>query len=177
MFRDILKKRLEKGPVLKKLKEEFFKAATQIFDSEEFPVKLREDLRNLNNYCLIISPFLNKLAVNKFCGYKEVRDVIEKGKRIIVVTRPPNSDEVEDPKEHDECIKILRNHGIKVVEHSRVHFKSVIIDDSIIYIGSINPLSSVTIRYIPADYMLRFVSEALVDEIFERFPERDEWFK
>jgi len=25
--------------------------------------------------------------------------------------------------------------------------------------------------------MLRFVSEALVDEIFERFPEREEWFK
>jgi len=60
--------------------------------------------------------------VNKFCDYKEVRDVIEKGKRIIVVTRPPNSGEVEDPKEHDECIKILRNHGIKVVEHSKVHF-------------------------------------------------------
>jgi hypothetical protein len=177
MFRDIFKRRLEKGPMLKRLKEEFFKAATQILDAEQFFVKLREDLKNLNNYCLIISPFLNKITVNKFCNYEEVKDVIRKGGRIIGVTRPLNSDEVEDIREHDECIKILRSHGIKVIEHSRVHFKSVIIDDSIIYLGSINPLSIVTLKYIPADYMLRFVSEALVDEIIEKFPEREEWFK
>jgi hypothetical protein len=34
------------------------------------------------------------------------------------------------------------------------------------------------VRYVPADYMLRFVSEALVDEIFERFAlEYQEWLK
>jgi hypothetical protein len=34
------------------------------------------------------------------------------------------------------------------------------------------------VRYIPADYMLRFVSEALVDEIIERFiPDYQEWLK
>ncbi len=97
---------------------------------------------------------------------------------MVVVTRPPVSREVEDPKEHEDCIKVLRDNGIKVVEKPRFHFKAVIIDDSIIYVGSINPLSIVTVRYVPADYMLRFVSEALVDEIFERFaPEYQEWLK
>jgi hypothetical protein len=40
IFRDILRKRLEKGPLLRKLREEFFKAATQIFDPEQFFVSL-----------------------------------------------------------------------------------------------------------------------------------------
>jgi hypothetical protein len=75
-------------------------------------------------------------------------------------------------------MRILRDHGIKVIEKEKFHFKAVIIDDSIIYAGSINPLQIVTVRYIPADYMLRFVSEALVDEIVERLiPEYQDWLK
>jgi len=178
MFRDFLRKRLEKGPILKRLREEFFKAATQIFDADEFMLALRKDLENLNDYALIVSPFLNRIAVEKFCNLKEVNDALKKGKRIIVITRPPDPREVEDPKEHDSCVRILRNNGIKVVERPKFHFKAVIIDDSIIYVGSINPLQVVTVRYIPADYMLRFVSEALVDEILERFiPEYQELLK
>jgi len=178
MFRDILRKRLEKGPILKRLREEFFKAATQILDADEFFVELRKDLEKLNDYVLIISPFLNRSTVEKFVSFKEIHDVLRKGKKVVVVTRPPDPREVENPKEHEGCIKVLRDNGIKVVEKPRFHFKAVVIDDSIIYVGSINPLSIVTVRYVPADYMLRFVSEALVDEIFERFaPEYQEWLK
>jgi hypothetical protein len=177
MFRDLLRKRLEKGPILKRMREEFFKSATQILDADEFILALRKDLENLNSYALIISPFLNRNAVEKFCSLKEVGEALKRGK-IVVVTRPPEQREVEDPKEHGGCIKILKENKIKVVEKPRFHFKSVIIDESIIYVGSINPLQIVTVKYIPADYMLRFVSEALVDEIVEKFiPEYQEWLK
>jgi hypothetical protein len=178
MFRDILKRRLERGPILKRLREEFFKAATQILDADEFLVALRKDLEGLGDYALIVSPFLNRLAVEKFCGLPEVEDALKRGKRVAVVTRPPEPREVENPKEHGECVDILKKGGIRVVERPRFHFKAVVIDDSIIYVGSINPLHVVTLRYIPADYMLRFVSEALVDEILEKFmPEYREWLK
>jgi len=178
IFRDILRKRLEKGPLLRKLREEFFKAATQIFDPEEFFVSLRRDIENINSYALIISPFLNRNTVEKFCGLKEVSYAIKNGKKIIVVTRPSDKSEVERPEEHAESISILEKCGIKVIPKPRIHFKAVIIDDAIIYIGSINPLQIVTVRYIPADYMLRFVSEALVDEILERsVPDYQEWLK
>jgi len=76
---------------------------------------------------------------------------------------------VDDPKERKLCIDMLMKCGVKVIEKPRFHFKAVIIDDAIIYIGSINPLQIITVRYVPADYMLRFVSEALVDEIIEKF--------
>ena len=178
MFRDILRRRLERGPVLKRLREEFFKAATEILDPDEFLLALRRDIEKLNNYVLIISPFLNKTTVEKFCNLREVDKALREGKKIVVVTRPARVPEVEDPGEHALCTRILRDHGIKVIEKEKFHFKAVIIDDSIIYVGSINPLQIVTVRYIPADYMLRFVSEALVDEITERFiPEYQDWLK
>ena len=178
LFRDILRRRLEKGPILKRLREEFFKAVTQIFDPDEFLVVFRKDLENMNYYVLIISPFLNRVAVEKFCNLKEVNDSLKKGKKIVVVTRPADPKEVDDPEEHKLCIDMLKKCGVKVIERPRFHFKAVIIDDSIIYIGSINPLQIITVRYIPADYMLIFVSEALVDEIIERFiPEYQEWLK
>jgi len=177
-FRDILRRRLERGPILKRLREEFFKAATQIFDADEFLLALRKDLESLSEYALVISPFLNRAAVEKFCNLREVEEALKKGKRIIVVTRPPNQSEVENPGEHETCIRLLEGKGIKVIRKPRFHFKAVIIDDSIIYIGSINPLQVITVRYIPADYMLRFVSEALVNEITEKFiPEYQEWLK
>jgi len=70
---------------------------------------------------------------------------------------------------HGKCVELLEENGIRVatVKEPRLHFKVVIIDDEILYIGSINPLSVVTVREIPSDYMIRFESEALVDEIVE----------
>jgi len=178
MFRDFLKRRLEGGPILKRLREEFFKAATQLLDADEFLVALRKDLENMKDYALVVSPFLNKFAVEKFCNLREVGEALKRGKRIVVVTRPSDPKEVEDPREHRECIEALKRIGVKVVEMSRFHFKAVIIDDSIIYVGSINPLYIVTLRYVPADYMMRFVSEALVDEVLEKFmPGYQEWLK
>ena len=43
---------------------------------------------------------------------------------------------------------------------SYLHFKSVIIDNEVIYLVSINPLSILTYLEILADYMVRFEREA-----------------
>ena len=71
---------------------------------------------------------------------------------------------------------MLENAGIRVTVESRLHFKSAIINE-IIYLGSINPLSIVTIKYVPPDYMVRFESEALVDELVENAIGRDTYEK
>jgi hypothetical protein len=82
---------------------------------------------------------------------------------------------VSNVKEHKNCIDILQKTGVKVVpvKEPTLHFKAAIIDNEIIYLGSINPLSILTYREIPADYMIRFESEALVDEIIENAIGRD----
>ena len=57
----------------------------------------------------------------------------------------------------------------------RLHFKAVIIDDEILYVGSINPLSVMMVTYLPEDYMLRFVSEALTAEVIDKAVGKDDF--
>jgi hypothetical protein len=98
-----------------------------------------------------------------------------RGVSIIVVTRHPEPGKIGDVREHEKCIEVLRDNGVRVVTVRRptLHFKAVIVDDEIVYLGSINPLSILTYREVPADYMIRFESEALVDEIIENAIGRD----
>jgi len=177
--REFLKRRFEKGPALKRLREMFFEASTEILDPDEFIVRLREDLRECKDHVVILSPFLNLNAVKKFTSFVEVKKAIEKGVKICVITRPPKKGEIFEKSlnEHEKCIEYLKNFGLKVIERAKFHFKTVIIDAKIIYIGSINPLSVTTITYVPADYMLRFVSECLVDEIIEKAISQEEYQK
>jgi len=168
-LRKVLEERLRKGPLLKKLREQFFKAVTKVYDADKFYDSLRDDLKEAKNFVIIISPFLYMDKVQKFVSTKEVKDAQRRGVSIIVVTRPPEADQVSNVYWHRRCIELLKNNNIKVVtvKEPRLHFKAVIIDNVVIYLGSINPLSVLTVREIPADYMIRFESEALVDEIIE----------
>ena len=174
-LRKVLEERMKRGPVLKRLREQLFKAVTKVYDADRFHVSLLDDIKNAKNFVVIISPFLNMLRVQKFISAKEVKEALGRGVDIIVVTRHPEPKKVSDVKEHKNCIDILQKAGIKVVpvKEPTLHFKAVIIDNEIIYLGSINPLSILTYREIPADYMIRFESEALVDEIIENAIGRD----
>ncbi len=177
LFRRFLEERLRKGPILKKLKETFFRAATKVLNVDRFYTSLLDDIRSAKNLIVIISPFLNRFRVEWFINAKEVKEALSKDVKIVVVTRPPNFEEVEDVDEHRRCIGMLKNANIKVATEPKLHFKAVIIDYEIIYLGSINPLSVITVRYIPPDYMVRFESEALVNEIIENAISRDTFNK
>ena len=166
-FRHFIEERMRKGPILKKLRDQFFKAASRVLDTQRFDISLLDDIKSAKGLVVIISPFLSKVKVERFVNCREVQEALEKGIKIIVVTRPADSKEVASVDEHLECIKILENSRIKVIEQPKLHFKSVIIDEEIIYLGSINPLSAITVKYVPPDYMVRFESEALIDEIIE----------
>jgi len=168
-LRKTLEERMRKGPVLRRLREEFFRAVTRVYDADRFHVSLLDDIKNAKNFVVVISPFLNMLRVQKFIAAKEVKEALKRGVEIIVVTRHPEPKKVSDVNEHKNCIEALKEAGLKVVtvKEPALHFKAVIIDNEIIYLGSINPLSVLTYREIPADYMIRFESEALIDEIIE----------
>lgn len=174
-LRKALEERMRKGPVLRRLREEFFKAVTRVYDADRFHVSLLDDIKNAKNFVVVISPFLNTLRVQKFISAREVKETLKRGVDIIVVTRHPEPKKVSDIKEHKNCIEALEKAGLKVVtvKEPTLHFKAVIIDNEIIYLGSINPLSILTYREIPADCMIRFESEALVDEIIENAIGRD----
>ena len=167
LVRKMLEERMRKGPLLRKLREEFFRAASKVYDAKRFEVQLLDDIKEAERTVVVISPFLNKTKVECFINSREVKEALERGVNVIVVTRPAAENQVGNIDEHKECIEILRENGVRVFEQEKLHFKSVMIDDTIIYLGSINPLSVITVKYVPPDYMVRFESEALVDEIIE----------
>jgi len=172
-LKKLLRERMEKGPLLKKLRDQFFKASTKIVDAQEFDSAMLSDITNAKALVVIISPFLRKLKVEKILNYDKFNESLKRGIKIIVVTRP--AEEVDKKEDHVDAINALRKANIKVVTESKLHFKAVIIDNEILYVGSINPLSLLIIKYIPPDYMLRFVSEALVDEIIENTIGREKY--
>jgi hypothetical protein len=53
--------------------------AIQILDADEFILALRKDLESLSNYALIVSLFLNRSAVEKFCNLKETGEALRRG--------------------------------------------------------------------------------------------------
>jgi hypothetical protein len=73
-LRRFLEERARKGPVLKRLREQFFKAATRIYDADRFYVALLDDIRNAKSFVVVISPFLNRLRVQKFVSAREVKE-------------------------------------------------------------------------------------------------------
>jgi len=45
-LRHLIEERMKKGPLLKKLREQFFKAATRVLDAEHFDVAFFDDLKS-----------------------------------------------------------------------------------------------------------------------------------
>lgn len=166
-FKRILRERVERGPILRRLREEFFRAASKFVDAAHIDGFLADDIEGSKSVILIFSPFLRLQKVQLFLSMKQLRDAIKRGVRVVIVTRPASKGEVDKPSEHEKAIKLLKEGGVKVIEQERLHFKAIIIDEEIIYIGSINPLSMTIVKYYPPDYMIRFVSQALIDEIIE----------
>lgn len=173
---NIIKHRVRRGPILKALRDQFFLAATEIYDADEFEVHLRGDIDRAEKFVMIISPFLGQKKVNKFVQMKEVGRALERQVKIIVVTKDPEELKTMSGRErsnkaeyHKKCIDTLKKAGVDVkVINRKLHFKAAIIDGKILYVGSINFLSVTTEEVTPEDYMLRFESEGLVAEVVDR---------
>jgi len=162
-----LEERMRRGPILRRLRDRFFRASTMILDPDQTWVQLRKDFEKSEFIVLMISPFLSRQMVKKFLDFSEVKSALERGVNVKVLTKP--SKEIKNSKEHQNCIQMLEENDIHVEPIDRLHFKAAFLDDegslSIAYIGSVNLLSVITVKGVPEDYMLRFESEALIDEL------------
>lgn len=137
-----------------------------IFDQTNFLSPLTTDIKNAKNHLLIVSPYVRKGRVTQMV--KLLSAVKLNNVRITIVTRA-----VEDYKPADQgkisAIHLsLEDAGCKVVCRPAIHQKFVVIDDSILWYGSINLLSYGQSE----ESMMRFenskVAQALLDTLVER---------
>lgn len=110
-----------------------------IFDKNSFLPVYINDIVNAAGKILIISPFVTKRRTTQMLQY--LNTAIRKHVKIIVVTRPVEYVKEKDKPALDQVFNILKNTGINMLFKSNIHQKFAVIDQRIVWYGSINLLS------------------------------------
>jgi len=107
-----------------------------IYDVNSFAPVIKNDFIEAKKEILIVSPFLRKKRMDTILEW--LKEPLLAGVSITVVTRSPESyRELERIK---ECIEYLQSFAT-VVQKPNIHQKYIIIDNRLVWYGSINLLS------------------------------------
>jgi len=92
---------------------------------------------NLPGKGALIHAHLRRLATNRH----EISGLTAANARITVITKPPENYPEKDQEKINDCIELLMRHNITVKTKDRIHQKFAVIDQRIVWYGSINLLS------------------------------------
>jgi superfamily II DNA or RNA helicase len=107
-----------------------------IYDTNSFAPVMANDFAGAKKEILIVSPYIRKKRVETVLEW--LKEPLKTGVTITVVTRPAEDKE----KDHImACLDSLRHHGIHIIQKPNIHQKFVIIDDKLVWYGSVNLLS------------------------------------
>ncbi|MDF9409684.1 DEAD/DEAH box helicase family protein [Pelotomaculum isophthalicicum JI] len=104
-----------------------------IFDSHTFFPVYSADILAARTEILIVSPFVTKRRILSALNYMTAANA-----KVTVVTKPPENYVEKDRAKIAECIELLTQHGITVKTKDRIHQKFAIMDQRIVWYGSIN---------------------------------------
>jgi superfamily II DNA or RNA helicase len=110
-----------------------------IFDKNNFLPVYCNDIINASKEVLIVSPFVTKRRTLQMLEY--LNTAVKKHGRVIVITRPAEDFKEKNRSNLKLTFDILKNAGITLVFKSNIHQKFAVIDQKIVWYGSINLLS------------------------------------
>jgi len=109
-----------------------------ILNQRSFYSYLLTDLKIAKKEVIFISGYISTGRLEKLLPHFNY--ILSKGVNIKIITKPPR-EQMSREKELEEIYCYLRNLGIKIFQHYGTHEKIVIIDNHILYAGSLNVLS------------------------------------
>lgn len=135
--------------------------ANTIFDIDSYEKVYEKDLLDANKEIIISSPGLNYVKVDAFV--KLIKHRQEDGVKLTVITLNPEGYPEEKIEDTKRLVEILKNCGvrIKLQEHMHEHF--AIIDEEIVWYGSMNFLSRAKVD----DNLMRVKSKDVAQELLE----------
>ncbi len=136
-------------------------AANFIFDTSSFYPVYCGDIDNAYGNIFIISPFVMRRRIMKF--HEHFRRSIDKNIKVAIMTRPCEDFKEKDRPQLRETLDILRNDGVNLLFKSGVHQKFAVIDERIVWYGSINLLSFGTSE----ETMMRLESSNIASELLK----------
>lgn len=110
-----------------------------IYDGKTFYPVFCRDVEITQNEILIVSPFMRKARLTQML--KMISPLIMNKVAVTVVTRPPEDFKDKNKQIVIECSEQLKQYGVKVIYKSDFHQKFAIIDQSVVWYGSVNFLS------------------------------------
>lgn len=136
-------------------------SAGSIFDMNTYETVYEKDLMEANKEIIISSPGLNQSKVNAFIRLVKQRQ--ESGVKITIVTLDPEVYPEEKIEDTRQLVHLLRDNAINVHLKEYMHEHFAIIDDEIIWYGSMNLLS----RAKADDNLMRVKSREAAVELME----------
>lgn len=110
-----------------------------IYDGKTFYPVFCRDVEITQNEILIVSPFMRKARLTQML--KMISPLIMNKVAVTVVTRPPEDFKDKNKQIVIECSEQLKQYGVKVIYKSDFHQKFAIIDQYVVWYGSVNFLS------------------------------------
>ena len=111
-----------------------------IYDGKSFYPVYEVDIRNAKREILIVSPFMRKNRLMKIAGL--LSEMILNNVAVTIVTRPPEDYRTDSEKETTRAnIELLHEYGINISLKSKFHQKFAVMDQRIVWYGSVNFLS------------------------------------
>lgn len=116
-----------------------FEAANAIFDNHNFMTVFCNDVSSAKSDMVILSPYMTKKRLHQMMNI--LSSGINNGAKLTIITRPESDYMGKDKTVFEDMIKSIRSTGTKIIFKSKIHQKFAVIDQRIVWYGSINLLS------------------------------------
>jgi len=110
-----------------------------IFNKDNFLPVFNQDIVAAKKEILIVSPFIRKRRTHQMIQYLKIST--GKNIRVLVVTRPKEDFTPKDHAALQRSLNLLTSNGVGVVFKTNIHQKFAVMDQKIVWYGSINLLS------------------------------------
>jgi superfamily II DNA or RNA helicase len=110
-----------------------------IFDKNNFLPVFNQDITATKKEILVVSPFVRKMRTLQMT--KHLKVALEKKVRVLIVTRPKEDFKPKDHVTTQRTLDLLTDCGASVVFKSNIYQKFAVMDQKIVWYGSINLLS------------------------------------
>jgi superfamily II DNA or RNA helicase len=109
-----------------------------IFDNTNFLPVYHNDMMNAMREMVIVSPFITRRR-----AFRMLPNMAALGKRVsvVVVTRPTDTYKEKDRPVLEDTLASMRDAGVRLLFKANIHQKFAVIDQKIVWYGSINFLS------------------------------------
>jgi superfamily II DNA or RNA helicase len=129
---------------------------SMIYDVNSFVPVMKNDFVEAKKEILIVSPFLRRKRIEAI--FEWLKEPLKMGVSVTVITRPAEA--YKEPERIKECIEYLQLF-VTVIQKPNIHQKFTLIDNRLVWYGSINLLSYGSSE----ESLMRLESRELVGEL------------